>query len=136
MMAHPNQFPRIDIAWLLCLSANGALYRSFDRVIAAQNGCLLLAPMHVVRGNLSSLVDGCPVPWEEADEVLHTEWRTAHAFDVTADHYSELIRTVVGLAEGEWTLDFISINRSRHHVWRLAHWSGIRFACTADLVYE
>lgn len=129
-------FPSIALRDLPPFTANGVLYRSFDRLIAAKNGCVLLVPMYLARGDMSSLVDGCPVPWEEVDDVLRTECRAGHAFDAAADRYSALVRAVAGLAGGEWTLDFISINRSRHHVWRLAHWSGIRFACTADLVYE
>lgn len=136
MMAHPNRFPRIDAKQLLPFTANGVLYRAFDRVIAARHGCVLLVPLHLAHGDLSALVDGCPVPWEEVDEVIQAEPGATHAFDVEGDRYGTLVRGAAELAEGGWSLDFMRLNGSMHLVWRLVHWSGIRFACTADLVYE
>jgi len=136
MMAHPNQLPAITAERLAAFSADGRLYRAFDHVVAALHGCVLLVPMYLVRGDLSAVVDGCPVPWEEVDDVLRREPGATHAFDFAAEPYSALIQGVADLVPSGWSLDFVNINRSSHHAWRLMHWSGLRFACTADRVYQ
>jgi hypothetical protein len=135
MMALPNQFPSIAAAQLAAFSADGRLYRAYNHVVAALHGCVLLVPLYLVRGDLSQLVDGCPVPWEEVDDVLRREPGATHVFDFAAEPYGALIRGVADLVPSGWSLDFVDINRSSHLAWRLMHWSGLRFACTADLVY-
>lgn len=135
MMGHPNQYPRIETKQLLPFTADRALYRAFDRVIAAKNGSVLLVPLYLVHGDLSALVDGCPVPWDEVDDVLRMEWGATHDFDFDSEPYSERVMGLAGLARDGWSLDFMRLRGSPTLVWRLAHRSGVRFACTADLVY-
>ncbi|MFH2082040.1 MAG: hypothetical protein ABIK08_11215 [Pseudomonadota bacterium] len=136
MMAHPDQFPSVSPAQLATFSSDGRLYRAYNHVVAALSGAVLLVPMYLVRGELSGLVDGCPVPWEEVDDVLRMAPAATHAFDFAAEPYSPLVMGLADLFPGRWSLDFVNINRSSHHAWRLQHACGPRFACTADRVYQ
>lgn len=136
MMAHPLQFPTASAQQLADFSDDGRLYRAFNHVVAAQSGSVLLVPMYLVRGDLSGVVDGCPVPWEEVDDVLRVAPAAVHDFDFEAEPYSPLLMRLAALFPGAWRLDFVNINRSTHAAWRLQHACGPRFACTADRVYQ
>lgn len=135
MMAHPSLFPLINVSHLTQFAGDGGLYRAFDHVLAARPGSVLLVPMYRASGDLSRLIDGCPVPWDEVDEVLRLEQGAVHEFDFSAEFYSARVMALAGLARDGWVLDFMQVRGSAHQVWRLVHRSGVRFACTADLVY-
>lgn len=136
MMAHPSLFPQIRVDLLAPFSADGVLYRAFGKVLAAAPGSVLMVPKYLMWGDLSNLVDGCPVPWEEADDILHLERKTAHHFDFEAGGYCDRIKALASMTPDNWTLDFIPINRHpKAQAWRFVHRSGIRYACSEDLVY-
>lgn len=135
MMWHPCLFPLVKVSRLKAFAGDGRLYRCFDHVVAALHGSVLMVPMYLVVGDLSGMVDGCPVPWDEVDEVLRLERGAEHDFDFVAEPYSDLVMGLSGLAPDGWSLDFMRLRGSPALVWRLLHRSGVRFACTADLVY-
>lgn len=60
----------VSVSLLASLSADQRLHRAFDHLIAATPGSLLLCPVWLSAGDLSSVIDGCPVPWDEIDGVL------------------------------------------------------------------
>jgi hypothetical protein len=128
-------FPLVDAGRLANFSGDGRLYRAFDHVVAALHGSVLLVPMYRAAGDLSGLVDGCPVPWDEVDEVLRSERGAEHAFDFDGDRYGPRVMALAALARDGWTLDFMRLRGSAQLVWRLVHRSGVRFACTPDVVY-
>lgn len=136
MMAHPNLFPSINVSQLAAFAGEGQLFRAFDHVVAALHGSVLLVPMYRAAGDLSRMVDGCPVPWDELDDVLRVERRAVHAIDFAAERYSPLVMGLAELAPDGWDLDFMNVRGSQFQVWRFQHRCGIRFACTADLVYQ
>lgn len=135
MTGHASVLPLIDVARLAAFAGDGRLYRCFDHVVAALHGSVLLVPMFRVAGDLSRLVDGCPVPWDEVDEVLRLERGATHDFDFDAEPYGERVMGLAELARDGWSLDFMRLRGSPALVWRLQHRSGVRFACTADLAY-
>lgn len=137
MMSHPSLFPQIRVDLFAPFCADGVLYRAFGCVLAAAQGSVLLVPKYLVQGDLSGLVDGCPVPWEEVDDVLHLDRHAVHLFDFEADRYSERIQALASLDPEHWTLDFMPVNRHpKAQAWRFVHPSGMRYACSADLVYQ
>lgn len=138
MMGHPNCLPvSIPISVLSSFSADDRVYRSFNRLIAASPGTVLMVPMRLVHGSLAEVVDGCPVPWEELHDILESEAGAVHVFDFGTESYSRRVLRLAEFAWSGWSLDFININRNPNaSAWRFTHDSGICFACAADLVYE
>lgn len=60
-------------------STDGRVWRSFDHLVAWSGQALLMVPVGLARGNLLSVLDGLPVPWEEALAVLRAEGDGSHA---------------------------------------------------------
>lgn len=60
----------IHVSTISRFATGGRVWRSFDHLIAAGPGTLLLVPIGEVDGDMTSVTDGCPVPWAEAWAVL------------------------------------------------------------------
>lgn len=120
-----------SLSHLSQFSANGQVYRAFNHLIAASMGRLLLIPIHLVAGRCDTVIDGCPVPWEEVHAVLDypvnllTDPREIEiAFDALA---ASGIFSVLHLHK--WEADHISpMVNGEEKVIRLTHVSGIRYA--------
>lgn len=54
-------------------AADSQVWRSFDHLVAYNGEALLMVPIALARGNLLGVIDGLPVPWEEALAVLSAE---------------------------------------------------------------
>jgi hypothetical protein len=110
-------------------SDTGFLYRSFDHLIAAKHGEILLVPIANVYGQLSNLVDGCPVPWEEVTAVLESPGENiVTMYDMIAiKPFMELL----GPHRYEIFVDHIALYDGHpKNVTRCTHRTGIRYAIT------
>lgn len=130
MMLHPSLFPRIHVSQLAPFSGDGRVYWAFDHLIVGQAGTLLLVPLWVVHGPIINAVHGCPVPWEEVFDVLHTERvKTAQAHvDRSPSH---IVAALGELVREMWLQDFIHTGGALAA--RFSHVSGITFAVAPDL---
>ena len=55
----------IPMASIARFAHEGRVFRSFGRLLAAQNGSLLAVPVGLVAGDFSTVREGCPVSWHE-----------------------------------------------------------------------
>jgi hypothetical protein len=119
----------IHIDHLRQFSADGQVYRAFHSLIVARMGALLLVPMHLVTGRIDTVVDGCPVPWEEVYAVLEYPVRPQMG-EVRGELFKRLqMLAQVGIDPADCDMDHISpMVMGRESVLRLVHSSGVRFA--------
>lgn len=138
MMLHPKFLPYlVNFDALQRFSGDGKLYRAYDHLIAAANGTLLVAPIIVVQGRFHDVVDGCPVPWEEAYSVIEAEslpfmMELVHMPTISAelDKVGSLC-----LDRSQWQFDFIGVHdEERRNILRFKHASGVRYAVAARFV--
>lgn len=132
MMSHPKFLPYlVNFDALQRFSADGKLYRAYDHLIAATHGMLLMAPLIVVQGRFTDVVDGCPVPWEEVFAVIDAE-SMPFIMDLALmpQINFELDRlNPLGLNRSQWVFDFIgTYDDTRRNVLRFKHASGVRCA--------
>jgi hypothetical protein len=119
--------PFVHIDRIRLFSSNGEVYRAFHHLIASRVGTLLLVPLHLVVGRCDVVVDGCPVPWEEAFAVL--EYPATHPLGNPEwnDHAQQL--QYLGIAPDSCEMDHIApMTLGREKVLRLVHPSGVRYA--------
>lgn len=136
MMAHPNAF-YLHISALEPFSADGTIYRAFDHLIASRMGTVLLAPIHAVQGDLTQVVDGCPVPWEEVGAVLDAPFDQALDFGLADGFgYGPAVRQMARLAETGWDMAPLRLRPEASAVWAFRHVSGLRYAVTGDLIFD
>lgn len=108
-------------------ASGGRVCRAFGHLLAASDGALLCVPMVVAAGDLRAVLDGCPVPWEEAWAVLDLPTSGAQAL-APAEVARRWPRLAAWRAEG-WVLDRVPpFLEGRRVGWRLSHPSGVRFA--------
>lgn len=118
-------FPLPDLA---AFCAPGvALYRSFDHVIAAKSGAILLAPVGKVGGDLRQLRDGCPVPWKEVWEVIDTPTPSGQWLP-PAELIALAPRLALAFSPYGWTKDLLRFSPHGLVAIRLCHENGLRFA--------
>ncbi|MBW7903816.1 MAG: hypothetical protein H3C26_20295 [Rhodocyclaceae bacterium] len=113
---------RLPLETLLGFSHDGRAFRSFDHLIFAGAGSLLLAPAWSVSGDLRQVVDGCPVPWEEVFDVLDAP---PHGVEVLAQEVPAALRA---LAADGWQAQVFRMSRRQRSTRRFVHQSGIRYA--------
>lgn len=121
-MSHPA-FLRIPLETLSNFSQDGRVFRSFDHLIFARAGALLLVPVWAAVGDLRRVVDGCPVPWEEVFDVLD-----APAAGVSVGDPEIVPAPLRALAGDGWQLQLFCLARREKKTRRFVHSSGIRFA--------
>ena len=121
------KYPCVHLVELARFAADQRVFRAFDHLIATRAGELLLLPVHLAEGDLRAVIDGCPVPWEEAWAALDTPVAGApFAAERLAAHFPRLYR----LFRDGWTLDHIGIGNSQREnrsLERMTHDSGVRF---------
>lgn len=136
MMAHPNAL-YLHISALAPFSADGTIYRAFDHLIASRMGTVLLAPIHAVQGDLTQVVDGCPVPWEEVGAVLDANFEKGRAFSLVDGYgYGPAIRQMARIDEAGWEIKPLHLRQRAGTVWAFRHASGLRYAVTGDLIFD
>lgn len=113
---------------MLHFSFDGRIYRSRDNVIVAHMGTLLVVPATCFKGDLREVVDGCPVPWDEFDELLRVDYASLDdglfVLPQPITHFGDLIK----LIGPDWRCQPILFGHA------FVHLHGIRFACTCCLV--
>lgn len=119
---------RISLSVIAAFSLDGRVFRAFDHLIAAGVGELLLVPVGLAEGDLRGVVDGCPVPWEEAWTTLDAPLKQSVALD------SELMQwrwaRLLKVCRNGWQLDQIGLGNSagaQKSLDRMTHLSGVRF---------
>ena len=128
--------PFLHLSAMAPFSGDGNLYRAFGQVIAASHGAVLLAPVQIVKGDLTAVLDGCPVPWEEVDAVLSAELDDAIPFSLDgAAGYGEALRRMAAITPDKWVAGQISLSPIGGAVWVLRHPCGLRFAATSDVLF-
>lgn len=81
----------------------GPLFRSFGHVLAAAPGLVAAVPLVRVSGQLTSLVDGCPVPWDEVATVLDAEPDSVPV-ELDSPDFGDLVPRLAVIASGGWRL--------------------------------
>ena len=84
---------------------------------------MLLVPVWMVVGDLRSVVDGCPVPWEELCDVLD-----APALGVSVGDPGVVPMPLRVLVGDDWQLQLFRLALREKKTRRFVHSSGIRFA--------
>lgn len=121
-MTHPALL-RIPLETLSAFSHDGRVFRSFDHLILARPGALLLAPVWVAVGDLRRVIDGCPVPWVEVFDVLD-----APAAWVAVGEPGMVPAPLRRLSGDEWQVQGFRLALRGKTTRRFVHSSGIRFA--------
>jgi len=106
--------------------SDGSVFRSYDHLLAAGAGTLLCVPMGLAAGDLRSVVDGCPVPWEEVFSVIDSGCATP--LELPPNLVEHQYPALASLAREGWSMDLIALGAGRLRHARLIHVSGIRFA--------
>lgn len=117
----------VPLAAIAAFSRDARVFRAFDHLLAADFGQVLCVPVRAVAGDLTGVVDGCPVPWEEVCAVLDTPPNSPVPLPGQALEleFPELGRITADL----WRSDRIGIGPApARSILRLTHDSGLRFA--------
>lgn len=126
---------RIHHADLLRFAAGGAVYRCFGHAFAARYGALLAVPLHLLDGDLRSLVDGCPVNYDEALTVATTPLEMNLPIDLSQPLHAAIVRDAAGLDTG-WRVQPALLACGGDAIWILISASGLRLGVSPDLVYQ
>lgn len=121
-MTHPA-FIRLPLETLAAFSHDGRVYRSFDHLILPGVGNLLLVPVWMAVGDLTKVIDGSPVPWEEVCDVLD-----APADAVSVSDPDVVPLSLRRLAPADWVIEVFRLALRNKKTRRFVHSSGIRFA--------
>lgn len=123
----------VPIELLLTFSESGLLYRAYDHIIAATTFSLLVVPIQHVSGSFKKTVlDGCPVPWEEVLDLIEAEGAdTNRASDVS---YIWPYLDCLYALHAQMQFDRISLfGNTTKNIIRVTHPCGLRFAMTEPL---
>lgn len=121
----------VPLPLLAAVSGDGRVWRAFDHLIAAGAGRLLCVPLHLARGELTGVVDGCPVPWEEALVVIDAPF-AAHPLAPACPADPPLLQALRLAVPWGWGQDWIRFGRGTSPVRRIGHESGLRYAVVED----
>lgn len=120
--------PQIPIPTIATFSRVNLVFRAFDHLIAPGIGEVLFVPVSLAEGDLCSVRDGCPMPWEEAWASLDTP------VDAALPVHSETLQAdwpkLAALFSFGWKIDSIGIGNSageQKSIQRLSHVCGLRF---------
>lgn len=61
---------QVPVSSVARFAVDGRVWRAFDHLLATGPGRLALFPVGLVDGDLTRVVDGCPVPWAEVWAVI------------------------------------------------------------------
>ncbi|MTD32444.1 hypothetical protein [Paludibacterium denitrificans] len=85
-----------------------------------------MAPLHVLEGSLLGLVDGCPVPWNEACAVIDTPTDTAVSLD--SIDFTDTVARLAAVAVEGWSMGVLPEFKAIV----FGHDSGLKIAIAAD----
>jgi hypothetical protein len=118
----------VHVSVMAAFSADGRVCRAYGHLLAAGAGSLLCVPMVLSAGDLRTVVDCCPVPWEEVWAVLDAP-PGPDPVPVEPVAFRQAWPSLASLAVEGWVLDRVSpFSAGRAEALRLVHVSGIRFA--------
>lgn len=121
----------VDVRTLAAVADDGRVWRAFGHLIVRGGGWVLLLPVRLVCGDLTGVVDRCPVPWPEVWAVIDTPL----APDAPVLQPEELARlapqAAVALAPYGWVRDVVTAGEAVPTLTRLVGPSGERLACVA-----
>ncbi len=112
------------------------LYRAFGHLLVAGDGWLLAAPLAAVTGRLNDLIDGCPVPFDEALAVIEHQPASLLPYDPAAQLFSDLVNGLVRLYPDGWAFEPMALCAGGSAVGLLSHPSGTRLAATLDVLWR
>ena len=117
----------VEISLLGCFAADRRVWRSFDHLVAWSGHALLMVPVGLARGDLLQVIDGLPVPWEEALAVLRAAGDGRHA--VTREALAGLC-TALPLFFGPdgWVVDTVPPGPNVPTLTRAVSPDGVRWA--------
>ena len=108
-------------------AADGRVWRSFDHLMAAGPGRLLLVPVGLADGDMTRVTDGCPVPWPEVWAVLDAPQTRPCA--VPPDRLAALVPLAAAhLAPYGWVRDVVPAGATVPTITRLTAPDGVRLA--------
>lgn len=122
-MTAPELDIRVSLETLAKFSADGQVYRAHAHAIAAGPGWLVLVPIELVDGDLTTVIDQCPAPWQEVMALLDEPAAKPGMF--SSDVWAESGGFAVALASSNWDMDDVDIGGVKRAK-RLFHPSGIR----------
>lgn len=119
--------PSVRLEVLARFSADARVWRSFDHLVAYNGEALLLVPVALARGNLLSVWDGLPVPWEEVLAVLNADGDDPHpaSVETLAAMNPLLVRC---FTPGGWVIDRVPAGPKVPQLVRAVSQDGIRWA--------
>lgn len=108
-------------------AADHRVWRAFDHLVAYNGEALLLVPVGLARGNLLSVWDGLPVPWEEVLAVLNAAGDDAHpaSLETLASMNPQLVRC---FAPDGWVIDRVPAGPKVPQLIRAVGPEGVRWA--------
>lgn len=123
--------PFFPIQRLTLFTTHGQIYRAFNHLVAARMGTLLLVPMQLVSGSCETVLDGCPVPWEEVHAVLEYPSRHPANNPTVAGKVNDFVQQIqyLGIDPDICEFDYISpMVNGKEKVLRMVHPCGVRYA--------
>src|SRR5690606_28254872 len=94
---------RVPLGVIARFAMHGEVYRAYAHAIAADQGMVLLVPIELVNGDLTGLIDGCPVPWEEVTTLIEAPDNAPRPLLAHVD--TVLGRPLLELAPSHWDVD-------------------------------
>lgn len=111
--------------------ATALVWRSFDHLIVPGPGTLLLVPVVEVDGDMTGVIDGCPVPWAEAWAVIDTP--PAQPVALSPERLGRLAPALASrMAPHGWMHDVVPAQAMVPTMTRLVGPDGVRFAMLGD----
>ena len=112
-------------------AGDGWVWRSFDHLLAAGPGRLLLVPVGLADGDMTGVVDGCPVPWPEVWALLDAP--PAEPAPVTERALARLWPDLaLQLTPFGWERDVVPAGATVPTMTRLVGPDGVRAALLGD----
>lgn len=118
----------IDVKVVSRFATDRRVWRSFDHLLAAGPGTLLCVPVGLADGDLTSVVDGCPVPWPEVWAVLDAPTQRSTAVLGEEELYRCAPLAAVSFAPFGWVRDVVPAQATVPTITRLTAPDGVRLA--------
>ena len=119
-----------NLQTLLPFSSERRAFRAFGHAIAAEPGLVAMAPLYALEGSLLGLVDGCPVPWEEACMVMDTQADSPIELDSIC--FTDVVARLANIATEGWCMGVLAELKAVV----FAHQNGLKVAIAADLAFK
>lgn len=117
----------IRIETVARFAVDGRVWRAFDHLLVAWPGGLLLVPVGLADGDLTRVIDGCPVPWGEVWAVVDAP--LAAAAQLSPETLARLAPVAAAhLAPYGWVRDVVPAREKVPTLTRLTAPDGVRLA--------